>query len=66
MRAIEFAGSPVAKRHKTNFTRKKIRCRGKRRVSKSAQCCARVSVNANCKSDAGTLRFAHPMLAKTM
>jgi hypothetical protein len=28
--AIEFAAPPMANRRKTNFTRKKIRCRSKR------------------------------------
>ena len=35
----------------------------KRRVGKSAQRCVHVSINANCKSDVGTLRFAHSTLA---
>jgi hypothetical protein len=34
-----------------------------RRVGKSAQRCAHVSVDEDCKSAVGTLRFAHPTLA---
>ena len=36
------------------------------RVGKGAQRRAHVSVNANCKSAVGTLRFAHPTLAATV
>ena len=35
----------------------------KRRVGKSAKRRAHVGVNANCESDVGMLRFAHPTLA---
>src|ERR1700722_14143840 len=45
------------------FHSKKIRCRSERRVGKSAQRCAHVSVDADCESDLGTLRFALPTLS---